>query len=378
MKRIFTSLIILVSLTVMSFAGGQQDRSAASESTVIKAEALPEVSDSDLALAKGPNGETAVRASEVELTDAQIQNVKDGQFKAALLWAGSGEWYNALSKGAEDEFARLGVKVVSNADAQFDPAKQATDVETCMALQPDAILTLVVDPVSGARAFRPVVDNNVVLVFADNGVDGYKAGSEYVNVITGDHFGMGRAAAELMNDALNGEGKVGFIYHDADFFVTNNRDSAFKKDIENKYADMSIAAEKGFSEESATEEVTNAMMTQNPDINGIYVAWDVAAEGVVAALRSGGWNDVKVVTHDLGATLDLDIALKGNVYGKVADVPYDIGVTMARSAALELIGEEVPPFVVVPYLKMTSENIREVWNQSLRKDPPSSVLKSLK
>ena len=66
------------------------------------------------------------------------------------------------------------------------------------------------------------------------------------------------------------------------------------------------------------------------------------------------------------------------MYGKVADVPYDIGVTMARSAALELIGEEVPPFVVVPYLKMTSENIREVWNQSLRKDPPSSVLKSLK
>ena len=89
-------------------------------------------------------------------------------------------------------------------------------------------------------------------------------------------------------------------------------------------------------------------MTQNPDINGIYVAWDVAAEGVVAALRSGGWKDVKVITHDLGATLDLDIALKGNVYGKVADVPYDIGVTMARSAALKLLGEDVPPFVVVP------------------------------
>ncbi len=377
MKRILTSFIVLMSVIPMGFAAGQQESAAVPEPEVMEVEVLPEVSDSDLALAKGPNGEAAVRAAEVKLTDAQIQKVKDGEYKAALLWAGSGEWYNALSKGAEDEFARLGVKVVSNADAQFDPAKQATDVETCMALRPDAILTLVVDPVSGARAFRPVVDNDVVLVFADNGVDGYRAGSEYVNVVTGDHFGMGRAAAELMNDALDGEGKVGFIYHDADFFVTNNRDSAFKKDIENKYNGISIVAEKGFSEESATEEVTNAMMTQNPDINGIYVAWDVAAEGVVAALRSGGWKDVKVITHDLGATLDLDIALKGNVYGKVADVPYDIGVTMARSAALKLLGEDVPPFVVVPYLKMTSDNIREVWNQSLRKDPPSSVLKSL-
>lgn len=377
MKRNLLFLALFVAGCFTLTAEGQKDTAAAEETVVVAEADLPEISDSDLALAKGPNGEEAVRAGEISLSGSQVALLKEGGYKAALLWAGSGEWYNALSKGAEEEFARLGIKVVSNADAQFDPAKQATDVETCMALRPDAILTLVVDPVSGARAFRPVVDNDVTLVFADNGVDGYKAGSEYVNVVTGDHYGMGRAAAELMNEALDGEGKIGFIYHDADFFVTNNRDSAFKKDIENKYPGMEIVAEKGFSEESATEEVTNAMLTQHPDITGIYVAWDVAAEGVVAALRSGGWKDVKVVTHDLGATLDLDIARNGNVYGKVADVPYDIGVTMARSAALKLLGEEVPPFVVVPYLKMTSENIREVWNQSLRKDPPKSVLKSL-
>ena len=166
MKRILTSFIVLMSVIPMGFAAAfSQESAAVPEPEVMEVEVLPEVSDSDLALAKGPNGEAAVRAAEVKLTDAQIQKVKDGEYKAALLWAGSGEWYNALSKGAEDEFARLGVKVVSNADAQFDPAKQATDVETCMALRPDAILTLVVDPVSGARAFRPVVDNDVVLVF---------------------------------------------------------------------------------------------------------------------------------------------------------------------------------------------------------------------
>ena len=102
--------------------------------------------------------------------------IKSGGHKAALLWAGAGTWYNALTSGAKDAFAELGIEVVAETEADFDPARQATDVETAMALQPDIILTLPVDPVSGAQAFRPAVDAGAKLVFVDNGVDGYAPG----------------------------------------------------------------------------------------------------------------------------------------------------------------------------------------------------------
>ena len=81
------------------------------------------------------------------------------------------------------------------------------------------------------------------------------------------------------------------------------------------------------------------MLAQNPDLNGIYVSWDVAAEPVLAEVRAAGRNDLKIITIDLGGNNDLDMAQKGNVYGKSADMPYQIGQTMAKLAALSTLKE---------------------------------------
>jgi ribose transport system substrate-binding protein len=322
----------------------------------------------------GPNGEPATPVAEIApLTDDEVQQIKDGGYTAALLWAGAGEWYNALGAGASDTFAQLGIEVVATADAQFDPAKQASDVESAMALDPDVVLTLIVDPVSGAQAFQPVIDDRKVLVLADNGAEGYKAGDEYVAIVTGDHYGMGRAAAELMAEAVGGEGEVGMIYHDADFFVTNNRDNAFRATIEQDFKDITIVDAKGFTEEPATFDVASAMISQHPEIKGIYVAWDVAAEGVVEALRSAGREDVWVVTHDLGVNNAVAMARGEIVYATVADLPYQIGQTMATLAGYQLLGKEAPPFVAGELIKVKKEDLAEAWQQSLNKDLPAEV-----
>lgn len=328
--------------------------------------------------AKGPNGETATAAKDVILTDEDYAKLKAGNYKASMLWAGAGEWYNAMTDGAKAEFEKMGIEVVAISDAQFDPAKQLTDIETTMALNPNIILSLPVDPVSAEMAFKPAVDAGVTLVFADNGVNNYTSGKEYVGICTGDHYGMGRAAADLMAQAIGGKGKIGFIYHDADFFVTNNRDNAFKDTILKKYPEIQIVFESGFSEESATGEVAAAMLTQNPDLNGVYVAWDVAAEPVVAELRAQGKTDTKVVTYDLGGNNDLDMALKGNVYGKVADKPFQIGETMAKMAALKLLQKETPAFVLSDLVVMTRDNMIEAWKDSLNKAPAQTVIDALK
>lgn len=325
--------------------------------------------------AKGPNGETGTSAADVSLTEEQYGQIKEKRLKAAMLWAGAGEWYNAMTDGAKSEFDKMGIEIAAISDAQFDPSKQATDIETSMALKPDIILTLPVDPVSGTRAFQPAVDAGCKIIFADNGVDGYKAGEQYVSIVTGDQYGMGRAAAKLMADAIGGKGKIGIIYYDVDFLVTNNRDNEFVRSIVNEYPDIEIVAMSGFSAENATGEVAAAMLTQNPDLNGIFVSWDVAAEPVVSELKAGGYKDCKIVTMDLGGNNDLDMAQGGNVYGKVADMPYQIGATMAKAAALSILGEEAPAYILSGTVSMTKDNMIEAWNQSLNKDPDESVMK---
>ncbi|MEM5768795.1 MAG: substrate-binding domain-containing protein, partial [Bacillota bacterium] len=131
------------------------------------------------------------------------------------------------------------------------------------------------------------------------------------------------------------------------------------------------------AEESATGDVAAAMFSQNPDLDGVYVSWDVAAEPVVAELRANGMKDVKMVTYDLGGNNDLDMAQKGNTYGKVADMPFQIGATMAKLAALSLLGEEAPPYVVSGTVKMTVDNMVEAWNTALNKNPDGNVMQAL-
>lgn len=325
----------------------------------------------------GPNGEASTPAEQVTLTDAEVAQAKGQNLTMALLWAGAGPWYNALTAGAQAEADRLGIEIVANAEANFDSAKQATDVETAMALDPDILLTLVVDPTSGAQTFKPAVDKGKALVFVDNGADGYKAGEQYVSVVTGDHLGLGREAAKLMNNAVGGAGEIGFIFHDAVFYVTNNRDREFKRTIVCAYRDVKIVAEQGFTEEGATEAIASAMLTQNPKIKALYVAWDTAAEGVVAAIRAAGRTDVKIVTIDLGANNDLDMAQDGIVFGKVADKPYEEGQKMVDLAVYKILGKPAPAFVTVPTVVATKATLIDAYKASFNAEPPAQILEAI-
>ena len=112
----------------------------------------------------GPDGVPATPASALLLSADEIASIQAGKHKAALLWHGGGDWVGAVNKGASDRFKELGVAVVATADAQYDPAKQANDIETALALQPSAILTLLLDPVQGAAALGPAVEKGVKVV----------------------------------------------------------------------------------------------------------------------------------------------------------------------------------------------------------------------
>jgi ribose transport system substrate-binding protein len=327
---------------------------------------------------KGPNGEASTPATSIpDLSDAEVAKVKAARYKVAFLDAGTSTWFNAMRAGANDEVERLGMTVVSTAQADFDPAKQASQVETAMARKPDIIMTLAVDPVSAAQAFKPAVDAGVKIVMVDNGINGYRAGKEYVSIVTGDHYNMGEGAADLMNKALGGKGKIGYIFHDADFYVTNNRDKAFKAAIEQKYPNIKIAASAGFTAESQTADIASTMLTRNPDLDGIYVSWSAAATGVLAALRDAGNNHVKVTSIDLDATNDLQIAKGGNLFGVTADQPYLEGQVMMRLAAMSLLGKQTPPFVTVKVVTETRDNIVEAWRESLHQEPPAAIMNAL-
>src|SRR5882757_4272466 len=235
----------------------------------------------------GPNGERPSPVSEMKLTPDEIATLRAGHYTAAQLWHTSSAFINAVQRGADTEFQRLGIEVVATTSANMDAGAQANQVQTTMAKKPSVILSLPVDPVSAAQAFQPALSQGAKLVFLSNVPTGYSYGKQYSSIVTDDLFAMGKLAAEALGNSLGGKGKVGVIFYNAQYYVTNQRDAAFVDTLKKEFPAIQIVAEQGFSDASATQQIASAMLTQHPDLDGIYVSYSQpAAEGVLAALRT--------------------------------------------------------------------------------------------
>jgi ribose transport system substrate-binding protein len=325
----------------------------------------------------GPNGEKATACATVKLTTAQTKSVRAGKFTAALLWHTSSDFVTAVNAGASASLKRMGIKVVATGDAQFDTAKQKANVDTAMAKKPSLILGLPFDGVAAAAAYKSAVAAKTKLVFLSNLPDKFTYGKEYVTVVTDDLAQMGIKAADSLATAMGAKGEVGYIFHDATYYVTNQRDQAFKARIASKYPNMKIVSEQGLTDPAKGQEIAQAMLAKNPNIGGIYVTWAQPAEGVLAALKAAGNKTTKIVTLDLSEPLAVDMVRNGNVASITADAAYALGECMAVAGAIGLVKGKVPPFLIAPALTVTASNVEEGWRLSLNRPLPASIKKEL-
>lgn len=328
-------------------------------------------------LSLGPNGETPQPFDTTTLTDAEVAKIQAGTFKAAIVmhYAGN-DWSTAQVAGLKSEFERLGIQVVATTDANFKPEQQVSDIETVLALKPDLIVSIPTDPVATKDAYAKARDAGVKLVFMDNVPSGFVGGKDYVSVVSADNKGNGVVSAHLLAKALGGQGKIGLIYHDADFFVTKQRYEGFKETIA-QYPGIEIVEEKGIGGPDFAgdaQAAATAIFTKHPDLAGIWGVWDVPAEGIMAAAREAGRTDVKIATEDLGTNVAIALAKNELVVGLGAQSPFDQGVAEARLGAASLIGKaNIPNFVALGALPVSHDNVLEAWKQVYHVDAPATI-----
>jgi len=336
------------------------------------------VIDKELTATVGPNGEQPTPLSQLSLTDAEVAQLQAGHFTAAQLWHTSSQFIDAVQQGAAAEFQRLGIDVVATTNANMDAGTQANQVGTAMAKKPNVIIGLPVDPTSAAAAFQPAVDAGTKLVFLSNVPAGYQYGKQYTSIVTDDLYDMGKRAAEALGKQLGGKGEVGIVYYNAQYYVTNQRDAAFRTTLKKEFPDIKIVAEQGFSDANNATGIASAMLTQHPKLAGIYASWSQPAEGVLSALRTVNNTTTKVVTLDLDDPVVIDMATDGATVAVVADQAFDLGRGMADAAAYALLGKTAPAFAVAGALTITKDTIPQGYQESLHSDVPDAVKKVLK
>jgi ribose transport system substrate-binding protein len=326
----------------------------------------------------GPNGEKPTPANALTLTSAEVAKVRAGHYTAALAWHENADFVTAVTAGARDEFRQLGIEVVAQTNANFDAAKQKADVETVAAKKPSVLLTLPIDPVVTASAYEAIARQGTKIVLLSNVPQGMQQGRDYVDVVTDDLFEMGRRAADALAAAVGGKGKVGYFFRAANSYVANQRDQAFLKTITGNYQNVEIVARQGIADPNQAQDDASAMLLKNSGLLGVYVTFSQPpGEGVLAALRANGNTTTKIVSLDLDEPLALDMARGGNTVALIADRAYELGRAMGKSAAYGLLGKHAPPFVVVPAMTITRSNLVQGYHESLHRDPPASVMKTL-
>ncbi len=328
MKRKIGSILLIMSMLAVLLNGcgsngaDEEGTTSAEDQTEVQTEDEKEktevpAADGNGIKSTGPNGEKATPASEITLTDEEKEKIRSGGYKAAIsLHYGGNDWATSQIEGLKATFEELGIELVATTDADFSAEQQVSDIETIMAKNPDVIVSIPTDATATADAFQKAAKDGVKLVFMDNVPAGMTAGEDYVSCVSADNYGNGCVAAELMGEALDGKGQIGMVYYDADFFVTNQRDEGFRKTMADKYPDIEIVTEQGFTDENGCAEQGDAILTQYPMINGIYASWDVPMEGVISSVKASGLTseEVKLTTLDLGNNIAKEIA-EGNVVG---------------------------------------------------------------
>jgi ribose transport system substrate-binding protein len=378
------ALVAIAALVVASCGGSDDDGgsgSADKQETAVVAKARDGLDALKRSvLSTGPNGEKPTPASEVSLSAQELQQIKDKHATAAIvLHYGGNDWSNAQVNGLRNALGRMGVRVVAVTDANFKPEKQVSDIETVLAKKPDIIISIPTDPVATADAYRKAARQGVKLVFMDNVPKGFTPGKDYVSVVSADNYGNGVASAHLMAEQLEGKGKIGIVFHEADFFVTKQRYEAFKKTIADQYPDIEVVAEQGIAGPDFAgdaEKVASAMLTRNADLDAIWAVWDVPAEGVLAAARANGRNDLDVTTIDLGQNVAIDMAKGGPIKGLGAQRPFDQGVTEATLAGYGLLDKKAPPYVAVNALPVTRSNLESAWKTVYHQGLPPKVVEA--
>ncbi len=330
----------------------------------------------------GTAGEKPVYDNDLYLTRGEVEKIRAMNLTAVYVDNNlAGEYTLAIHGGAIDVFEYLNIEVLAETQADFDPAKQASDVETVMALDPDIVVGYVVDPVTGAQSFKPVVDAEKVLVFVSTRPEGYMPGREYVGISTNNPYDNAWVYTEDMINAVDDGASVGIITWAGEYFVLNVMDDATRDALEELGSKKKLVVhEEGNVNPMAAGELVTAMVQKWPEIEAFTLLWFDPAMVAVQDLRGMGRDDIQIFTFGMNTPAILDLLNPdGMIKSLSQDFTWNIGMNTATLAAYGVLGKEAPELVTVPTLSVTPDNLRDIWEVAYRGVPmPEEIDNALK
>ncbi len=324
----------------------------------------------------GPHGEIAQSPDRLRISAEEAERARQGKFRVAVvLHTTKSDWAKQHLVGIAKTLGDHGAAIIEVVDCNFSASTQNASFERLTLSKPDAIISLPVGNTAMADAYRKASKAGIKLVLLDNVPTGLLPGTDYVSLISADNFGLGQIGAELLSPHVAHNAAIGILSYRKDFYVTNEREIAFRRWIETKRPDI-IVRQGEFDNPSQAGETLNHLLELHPDIAGIFAVWDEAAISALATMKTNG-QTLPMTTIDLGEEAAQALAEGTIMKGVGSQRPYDQGVAAARATLLSLIERQPPPWLALPGLAVSPENVIESYQVIWHMPPPAKLVKAV-
>lgn len=324
----------------------------------------------------GPHGEIAQSPDRLRISAEEADRARQGKFRVAVvLHTTKSDWAKQHLVGIAKTLGDHGAAIIEVVDCNFNAATQNSSFERLIQSKPDAIISLPVGNTVMADAYRKASKAGIKLVLLDNVPTGLLPGRDYVSLVSADNFGLGQIGAELLSPHVAADAEVCILTYRKDFYATNEREIAFRRWIETKRPDITVRQGE-FNEPSQAGETLKQLLERHSHLAGIFAVWDEAAISALAMMQTSG-KALPMTTVDLGEDAAQALAEGTIMKGVGSQRPYDQGVAAARATLLSLIERQPPPWLALPGLAVSRENIIESYQVIWHMPPPSRLVKAV-
>jgi ribose transport system substrate-binding protein len=267
----------------------------------------------------------------------------------------------AIVKGMNDEGKIYGANI-AYFDPAFDPQKQASMVEDCIARKPSIIAVNAVDPAAVVQVLKKANEAGIPVVMQN--ADTNDAGHAYTRTFVGSQsYDQGYAVGQMIVKATGGKGNLVMITGKPGQFDVVQRANGAKAAFADAKADIKILAEEpaDWSKDKALT-VMQDLLTRYPKIDIVFGQDDPMALGALQAIKASGTEGIKV--FGVNGNKDACDAIKaGDMYGTAMQLSYMVGVYTVRAAYDIYKGRQVPTKMLAPTAPVTPENVTALYAQ---------------
>jgi ribose transport system substrate-binding protein len=276
-----------------------------------------------------------------ELTAEEIADL-EGLTVGVSLLTRTHQFYRDLEASLRVTARPYVIELVMDS-AEFDPNRQADQVENYVVQNVDALLVCPCDSLSIGTSIAKANKKGIPVFTADIAA---KAG-EVVCHIASDNVAGGRLAAQALAQAL-GEagGDIVVIDHPAVMSVID-RLHGFQEEIKKHPNIRMVGKNPGWGKRDESMQVMENFLQSVPNLVGVFAINDDTALGALAAIQAAGKaGKIAVVGYDATPEAREKID-QGFIYADTIQFPDKIGRVTMHAIACYLAGREVPKVIPV-------------------------------